>query len=965
MSECQSARELKDKSIAGQSDETNLNHRSGVLYPSVPADYNTRPCTRQLVCLGGRGVVESEMGTPFFAALSDSHLTKETPMSSTPRELTADQLRRLCAPDDMDFQSTAELEQLDEIIGQERATRAIEFGLDIPYYGYNIYALGPAGAGKTTTIEQYLERQAATRPLPNDWGYVNNFDRPDEPHALRLPPGGGVKLRDQLDKLLKSLEELLPKAFESENYSEHRKELVQELEQKRQALVQNMEAFARVRGFAILQTPMGLLFAPLIDGKAATREQFEALPEPERLSFEAHEPVIREEMEKTLREVKTLNDEAAIRLQNLDREIASVTVSPGFDELQAQYTEWDEIVAYLVKVREHITQHVDRYKTRTEGEEQEESQGESPAAVLLGPPESPFQLYKINVIVDHKNESGAPVVVETNPSYYNLIGRIEHEAQFGTLVTDYSLIKGGSLLRANGGYLVVDARSLVRQGLAYDALKRALRHQQVKIEDLGSQYSLVATTSLSPEPIPLDVKVILIGDPSTYYLLYAYDDEFQKLFKVRADFASQMDWTKENTVKIARFIHTRCVEENLPPFDVSGVAQVVQHSGRLVEDQRKLTTRFAHVADIVRESAYWARKASHQVVSSEDVQKAIEERRYRSSLVEERVREAILTDMIMVDVTGVRVGQVNGLAVLMLGDTMFGKPSRITAKTFLGQSGVINIEREAKLSGRIHDKGMLILSGYLGGKYAQDKPLSLSATITFEQNYDGIEGDSASSTELYALLSALSRLPIKQSIAVTGSVNQHGEIQAIGGATAKIEGLFDVSKAKGLTGDQGVIIPEANVPTLMLREDVVQAVADGSFHIYLVKTVDEGVAVLTGTPAGVRAKDGRFPEGTVNRRVDDALRSLAMRLKSFGRPPDKKGDDGKAEQEENGEEDGGEPEPPHEPGLPGDEPEGPGNEPELPIDEPEPIPEPNIPTDEPDLPGPEDPEVRNCGIGRV
>ena len=869
-------------------------------------------------------------------------------MSFTPRELTADQLRRVCAPGDMDFQSTAELEQLDEIIGQERATRAIEFGLDIPYYGYNIYALGPGGAGKTTTIAQYLERKAATRPVPNDWGYVNNFARPDEPCALRLPPGGGAQLRDRLDKLLTGFEDLLPKAFESENYNQHHKELVQELEQKRDTVVQNMEAFARVRGFAIVQTPMGLLFAPLIEGKAATREQFEALPEPERLAFEAHEPIIREEMEKTLREVKSLNDEAASRLQNLDREIASVTVGPGFDEIQAQYAGWDEVVAYLAEVREHITQHVDRFKTRSNGEEQEEEQAQPQAAGLFGPPESPFEYYRINVIVDHKDHTGAPVVVETSPSYYNLIGRIEHEAQFGTLITDYSFIKGGSLLRANGGYLVVDARALLRQGLAFDALKRALRHQQVKIEDLGSQYSLVATTSLTPEPIPLDVKVILIGDPYTYYMLYAYDDEFQKLFKVRADFAGEMDWTQENTVKIARFIRTRCLEEHLPPFDLTAVAQVVEHSGRLVEDQRKLTTRFAHVADIVRESAYWARKANHEVVLGEDVQKAIDERRYRSSMVEERVREAILTDMIMVDVAGTRVGQVNGLAVLTLGDTMFGKPSRITAKTFLGQAGVINIEREAKLSGRIHDKGMLILSGYLGGKFALDKPLSLTATITFEQNYDGIEGDSASSSELYALLSALSRLPIKQGIAVTGSVNQHGEVQAIGGATAKVEGFFDVCQAKGLTGEQGVILPEANVLTLMLREDVVRAVAEGNFHIYPVKTIDEGIAILTGVPAGVRNKDGKFPKDTVNQRVDDALRSLAMRLKAFGRPPSKQEGEiqSKAEEEENGSDDDAPQEPPHEPGIPGDEPEGPSDEPELPINE-------------PDLPGtgPEEPEL--------
>ncbi|HSN74172.1 MAG TPA: AAA family ATPase [Anaerolineae bacterium] len=877
-------------------------------------------------------------------------------MSNLPRELTADQLRRACAPADLSFQSTDELEQLNEIIGQDRATRAIEFGLDIPSYGYNIYALGPAGAGKTTTIAKYLERKAAERPVPNDWGYVNNFVRPDEPLALRLPPGGGRQLRDRFDTLLTVLEEQLPKAFESENYEQHRKEMVQELEQRRQQVLEDMETFARERGFAIVQMPMGLLFAPLIDGKAATPEQFEQLPVEQQKTFKAQEPELRTEMERSLRELKTLSDEAASRLQNLDREIAAATVGPGFDELQADYSAWDEVVEYLAAVREHISQNVEQYKSGAgDGEEQPD-----PAALLLGPPESLFEHYRINVVVDHGGETGAPVVVETNPTYYNLIGRIEQEAQFGTLVTDYSLIKGGSLLRANGGYLVVDARALLRQPLAYEALKRSLRHQQVKIEELGAQFSLIATTSLSLEPIPLDVKVILIGDPYTYYLLYAYDDEFQKLFKVRADFASQMDWTAENMVKVARFIRTRCAEENLPPFDPSGVAKVIEYSGRLVEDQRKLTTRFAHVTDIVREAAYWARTAAKGqpaeplFVTGQDVQRAIDERRYRSSLVEERVREAIVNGTVMIDVAGATVGQVNGLAVLALGDTMFGKPSRITAKTFLGQSGVINIEREAKLSGKVHDKGMLIISGYLGGKYAQDKPLSLTATITFEQSYDGIDGDSASSTEVYALLSALARLPIQQGIAVTGSVNQHGEIQAIGGATAKIEGFFDVCKEKGLTGQQGVILPATNGPTLMLREDVVEAVAAGQFHIYPVTTIDEGIAILTGLPAGERGPDGRFPQDTVNRRVDDALRELGVRFRNFGKPPAKKDGTGKPGDEENG---NGNDEPvvPHEPELPGDEPDGAGDEPGLPGDEPDnPDDEPGLPSDEPEpLPGPD------------
>lgn len=849
-------------------------------------------------------------------------------MPTTPRELSAQQLRRLCSPDDLSFQSTADLELLDDIIGQERATRAIEFGLDIPYYGYNIFALGPSGAGKTTTITQYLERKAATLPIPNDWAYVNNFERPDEPKALRLPPGGGVRLRDRFDHLLDELEELLPKAFESENYEQHRKEMVQELDERRQQVVNEMEAGARSQGFAIIETPTGLLFAPLIDGKAATREQFEQLPEEKKKTLEAAEPVLRAQMEKTLREVKAINDEATSRLQHLDREIAAATLGPGFDELKAQYAEWDDVLTYLEDVRQHIAHHVDRFKSQADDGEAPDG---GPAALLLRPPESLFDNYQINIVVDHQQEHGAPVVVETNPTYYNLVGRIEHEAEFGALITDSSMVKGGSLLRANGGFLVVDARALLRQPLAFEALKRSLRHHQVKIEELSEQLSVVATTSLSPQPIPLKVKVILIGDPYTYYLLYAYDDEFQKLFKVRADFASEMQWDLENTVKIARFIRTRSEKEGLRAFDLTGVAKVVEHAGRLVEDQRKLTTRFAHVADVVREADYWAGKAGHTLVTGADVEQAIDERRYRSGLVEERVREAIVDGTIMIDVAGAVVGQVNGLAVLMLGDHMFGKPSRITAKTFLGQAGVVNIEREARLSGKTHDKGMLIINGYLGGRYAQNKPLSLTATITFEQSYDGIDGDSASSTEVYALLSALSGLPINQGIAVTGSVNQNGEIQAIGGATAKIEGFFDICQEKGLTGTQGVIIPESNVNSLMLREDIVQSVAEGKFHVYPVRTVDEGIAILTGVAAGERGQDGKFPKETVNRLVDDGLRRLARRLKSFGNSSKKKGDQ-QPPVDENGDDldDEESPEPPSEPDLPGDLPDSPGDEPELP-----------------------------------
>jgi len=816
-----------------------------------------------------------------------------------PRELTAAQLRRRCEIEDLPFRCTSELPELTEIIGQERATRAIEFGIDIPSYGYNIYAMGPAGAGKTTTILRFLERKASTRDVPHDWGYVNNFKDPQSPQALRLPPGGGRALRDKVDGLLRTLAEELPKAFESEQYEEHRQKLSRQLDEQRTAEFKRLEAFAAERGFAILQTPMGLMLAPVMEGKVLSREQYMQLPEERRQALEAQEPVLQEALQATLRRMQELEQEAKDRLRHLDQEVAAATITPFFQPLLEEYADWPEVVAHLEAVRNDIVERVGRIKAALSRQETAPESATTPPW-LQPPTASPFDRYRINVIVDNSGQKGAPVVLETNPTYHNLIGRLEHRAQFGMLVTDFLMIRGGALHRANGGYLVVDARALLRQPLAWQALKRCLRHQEIRIEDPGRELGLIATATLTPEPIPLDVKVVLIGDAQSYYLLYALDEEFQKLFKVRADFAVDMEWNQENVKKVARFIRTRCEEEGLPHFDLGAVAKVVEYSARLVEDQRKLTTRFAHVADIVREAAYWAQRAGHNPVTAEDVQKAIDERIFRSNQIEERVREQITEGTIMVDTTGEVVGQVNGLSVVMLGDYQFGRPNRITARTYLGQQGVINIEREARLSGRIHDKGVLILAGYLGGKYAQDVPLSLSASLAFEQSYSGVEGDSASVAETCALLSSLSGLPIKQGIAVTGSINQKGEVQAVGGATPKIEGFFEVCKAAdgGLTGEQGVIIPEANVRHLMLREEVIEAVEQSLFHIYPVRTVDEAITILTGVEAGEQDEEGNYPPDSVNGRVQARLKQLAEQLKAFGREAEKKPKEEEKEDEE-------------------------------------------------------------------
>jgi len=836
----------------------------------------------------------------------------------TPRELTAEQLRRRCDVSQFTCASTEDAPELEGIIGQERATRAIEFGIAMPHPGYNIYAMGPAGAGKTSIITRFLERQAATRSVPADWGYVHNLESPDRPRALGLPPGGGSKLRGQIDQLLDQIAEVLPKAFASDQYAEHRNSLARNLDEQRGGLFRALDRFATAQGFSLSRAPTGLMVAPLRDGKPMTEEQFGALSGAEQEALSKSGQKLQEALERTIRQARELEEAAQARLSTLDHDVAAATISPFFDRLKTEYAAWADVTTYLSAMQDHIADHADDFKNqpgRPAGAEPEANARPGGEALpwSRSARSSPADRYRLNVIVDNQGLQNAPVVVETNPTYANLIGRVEMRAEFGTLVTDYRHIKAGALHRANGGYLVLDARVLLRQPLAWEALKQALRNARVRMEEAGILPGVLVAATLTPEPIPLDVKVVLIGDPATYYLLYAYDEQFEKLFKVRADFAVEMNWTADNEAKILQFIRNRCEEEHLLHFDISAVGKVIEYSARLVENQRKLTTRFAHVNDVVREASFWAQRAGKKLVTADDVSKAIDERIFRSNQLEERVQELIADGTLMVDTTGAVVGQVNGLAVLALGDYAFGRPNRITAQTFQGRAGVINIEREAKLSGRIHDKGVLILSGFLGGRYAQDKPLGLSASIAFEQSYEGVEGDSASSTELYALLSSLSGLPIKQSIAVTGSVNQHGEIQAIGGATLKIEGFFDICRTRpgGLTGDQGMIIPEANVHNLMLREDVLQAVAEGKFRIYPVRTVNEGIAILTGAPAGERGADGQYSPDSVNGRVDARLRTIAEESKNR-----KNGETPRREAE-------AEPKPaaPEEPTLPGDQPQ--------------------------------------------
>ncbi len=813
------------------------------------------------------------------------------------------QISKSCDASLFTFESTAELATGAEIIGQDRAARALSFGIDIPSSGFNIFALGPSGVGKTTTVRQYLQVRAEQEPVSDDWCYVNNFGEPRKPKALRLPAGRGCQLRSDMEGFIKQIEAEIPRAFESDYYLQRQNELNRGLQDQQGEELTKLESYVQERGFALLKTPMGLVIAPVLDGKVLNPEQYEQLPQEIKQRFESHRQELQEALEKATRRARETEKTSQESLKKLNSEVATFALGHLVDELKAKYAELPAVLEYIEHVQEDIVENVERFLP------QEQSSQPSGLPFMDTSEDGIwFNRYKVNLLVDNCDVKGAPVVVETHPTYYNLAGSIEHRALFGAWLTDFTMIKGGALHRANGGYLVLDARSLLTAPFAWDALKRTLRTRSLKIEEMGQEYRSITTSTLEPDPIPLDVKVIIIGGPEIYYPLMAYDDEFVKLFKVKADFDVQIPWTDDSALQYATFIACRANEEGLLHFDRGGVARVVEYSARSTGDQKKLSTRFSDIADLVREASYWAQEKGHALVTTEDVEQAIKERVYRNDRVQERMQELIADNTIMIDTAGEVVGQVNGLAVVSVGDYAFGRPTRITAKTFLGRSGVINIDREVKLTESTHDKGLLILTGYLESTYAQDQPLTLSATITFEQGYDGIAGDSASSTELYALLSSIAQLPLQQGIAVTGSVDQHGQVQPIGGATQKVEGFYDICKAKGLTGEQGVIIPASNVRNLMLRQDVLEAIRDGQFHIYAVETVDQGLSILTGLDAGERQEDGTYPEGTINDHVTRRLQEMADKMQKYGRGSEDKGEGKDKEEDEAEEESPAEPE---------------------------------------------------------
>jgi lon-related putative ATP-dependent protease len=793
-------------------------------------------------------------------------------------ELPPESLRKICEAKFIRCETTEDLVPIREIIGQERAVRALKFGLGIKDHGFNIYVAGYPGTGRKTAVKNFVEEVAQDKPVPPDWCYVNNFSNQYEPKAIRLSPGKGKEFRDNVRNLIENIRTALPKAFESDDYASRRDATIRGLEKQRKDLIDKLNAKAQQEGFVIQSTPIGLLLIPVVNGKPLSQEELLSLPQETKSKIQERREKLEAELRNTMRQFLDMERKIREEIKKLNREVALYAIGHLVEAIVEKYSDNSEITGYLKDVQNDILDNLSQFIKR----------GEAQQRLPFPVPwmrEAIFRKYDVNVVVDNSDCKGAPVVMETNPTYQNLIGRTEKEAQFGALITDFTMIRGGSLHKANNGFLIIPVEDLLRNPFSYEALKRAIRDKNIVIEEPQERYGFISTKSLKPEPIPLDIRVILIGNPYLYQQLFILDTDFSELFKVKAEFDTSMERTEENVKKYAAFVCTLCEKENLKHLEQSALAKLIEYSQRIAEDQQKLSTRFAEVGDIIREANFYAVQDKSDAVTEKHVKKAIEEKIYRSRLIQEKIQEMITRGVLLIDTDAEKVGQVNGLSVMGIGDFAFGNPSRVTASIGLGREGVIDIEREAKMGGPIHTKGVLILSGYLNQKYAQDKPLSLSARLVFEQSYGGVEGDSASSTELYAILSALSELPIKQNIAVTGSVNQKGEVQAIGGVNEKIEGFFEVCKAGGLTGEQGVMIPESNVQNLMLKEEIVDAVKARKFHIYSAKSIDEGIEVLTGTKAGIKRQDGTFEKETVNYRVNKQLKDMDEKLKEFPSAP--------------------------------------------------------------------------------
>ncbi|MFN8634287.1 MAG: AAA family ATPase [Chloroflexota bacterium] len=800
-------------------------------------------------------------------------------------ELSSEQVRRTCDPESFDFQTTSELTGGTALVGQERAASALAFGLTMTNHGFNVFASGAPGTGKTTAVRTFLQDAARSRPTPDDWCYVHNFHDPTRPRSLRLPPGQGRRLRDELARLVQTVRRELPRVFEGDEYIAQREEIVKDLSNRRDEGLHQLGARAHELNFTVRATPTGFMLIPVHGEQPLSEDDLGRLSPEERQSIAGDRDLLMAQTSAFFKEMRAAERETMQRLEDQDREVALHAVGGLVDDLIDDFAGQPDVAAFLHDIQEGILADVVLFREHPLTTNGTPTAQPGPDNLEHALHERAFRKYQVNVVVDNADTVGAPVIVDANTTYPNLVGRIEREALFGALLTDFTLIRAGALHRANGGFLVMRIEDLFRAPMAWQGLTRALREKAVVIEDLGEALGFAGTRSLQPDPIPLDLKVVLLGQPLHYYLLHALDPDFQELFKVRADFDTQMDRTPSGELAYVASIAAGVTQDGLP-LDCAAVARLIEESSRLAADQQKLSIRFGQVADIVREADYWATQAGASAIGAEHIRKAVEQRRYRSSLVQDRLREMTARGVLLIRPDGAAVGQVHGLAVIQAGDVAFGRPCRITATVAAGREGLLDIERETELGGPIHSKGVLILGGYLADTYVQDKPLALSARLVFEQSYEQVEGDSASLAELLALLSRLANVPLSQAIAVTGSVNQRGEVQAIGGVNEKIEGFYDACLASGLTGAQGVVVPYANVENLMLRDDVVAAVAAGQFHVYAVRTVDEALERLTGRSAGPRQADGSFPPDGIHALVDRRMHALAVVLRDFAAQTD-------------------------------------------------------------------------------
>jgi lon-related putative ATP-dependent protease len=806
-------------------------------------------------------------------------------MTDHHRPLPPELLHKPCDPTEFDFETTDELADVGVAVGQERALDALGFGLGIAQEGFNLFVLGPSGAGKTTAVKEIVAREAETRPAPDDWCYVHNYAEPSRPKALRLPAGRGRRFAEDVEQLLEELVGALPAAFEGEEYRARAEEIEEEGREREAHAIEALRKEAGQRHIALIETPTGFAFAP-IDHKdeVFSPDRFHQLPERQQQEIQEHIARLHQQLTKLLRQFPVWRREAKRKLKALRREIAEAAIAHPLDELRAGYADIEAVAGHLDTLRQEFIDHADEFFSKSEG---------GGMAALLGQGRgNPLQRHRVNLLVDHDAELSAPVVFETLPTHANLIGRVEYQALMGALVTDFTMIKSGALHRANGGYLVLDARKLLMQPFAWEGLKRTLQAGEVRIEPLERTLGLISTATLEPEPIPLSLKVVLTGERLLYYLLSFYDPEFRELFKVAADFEETLDRDADGNALYARLIGSLARRNGLKPLERGAVIRVVERSARVVEDAEKLSTHLRSLADLLKEADYWAGQRGAEAIAREDVQTAIDRQIRRSDRLRERIYEAIRRGTIFIDTEGEAVGQVNGLSVISLDDFAFGQPSRITATTRLGSGKVVDIERETELGGAFHSKGVMILSSFLAARYAQEQPLALAASLVFEQSYGRVDGDSASLAELCAILSSLSGAPIRQSFAVTGSVNQHGRVQPIGGVNEKVEGFFDVCRQAGLTGSQGVLIPRANVKHLMLRHDVVETAAAERFHVHAVDSVDQALELLTGLAAGERDATGQFPPDSVNGRVEQRLREWADIRKRLAHSDKNEGKDG-------------------------------------------------------------------------